>query len=79
MWWLIAIAITFAAAGPAFADCALSQLGPMCQWEEQIAVEEWQAQQRAEAEVRARLGPPPQAEAVRHWRAFDLSKFPEER
>jgi hypothetical protein len=65
--------------GPAPADCARSQLGPMCQWEDRIAVEEWRVQQRAEAEVRARMGPRPAEEVVRHWRAFDLSKFPEER
>jgi hypothetical protein len=82
MWmgWLTAIIIA-AAVGPAIADCTRSQLPTMCAWEEQIAVEEWRVQQRAEAEVRARMGPPPaeEEEVVRHWRAFDLSKFPEER
>jgi hypothetical protein len=37
------------------ADCARAQLGPMCQWEERIAVEEWLAKQRAEAQARARI------------------------
>jgi hypothetical protein len=80
MYRWTAIAITLALwVGSARADCPHSQLRAMCAWEEQIAVEEWRVQQRAEAEARPRLGPPPQAEEVRHWRAFDLSKFPEER
>jgi hypothetical protein len=46
----------------------------MCAWEEQIGVEEWLAQQRAEAEARARawqlFGPDPspaRIEEVKHW------------
>jgi hypothetical protein len=56
---------------PARADCARAQLATMCEW---TAVEEWLAQQRAEAEARVRMwqlfGPQPSAarmEEVRRW------------
>jgi hypothetical protein len=54
---------------PARADCA--RASAMCEW---TAVEEWLAQQRADAEARARMwqlfGPQPSAariDEVRHW------------
>jgi hypothetical protein len=56
---------------PARPDCARAQLATMCEW---TAVEEWLAQQRAEAETRARMwqlfGPQPSTariEEVRQW------------
>jgi hypothetical protein len=72
---LINLAALLAFAVPAAkADCATAQLRPMCQFEERTAVEEWLAQQRADAEARARMwqlfGPRPSAariEQVRLW------------
>jgi Spy/CpxP family protein refolding chaperone len=68
---LTALAVLVA---PARADCSRAQLGPMCKWEQQTAVEEWLAQQRADAEARARtwqlFGPQPspaRIEQVRLW------------
>jgi hypothetical protein len=68
-------ALTFTAlavlVAPARADCARAQRAAMCEW---TAVEEWLAQQRADAEARERswqlFGPQPSAariEQVRHW------------
>jgi hypothetical protein len=63
---------------PARADCARAQLATMCEW---TAVEEWLAQQRAEAEARARMwqlfGPQPSTariEEVRQWSLGSLAR-----
>jgi hypothetical protein len=54
MRWLTAIAIAFAAAAPALADCTRSQLGAMCEWEEQSAIRALERSE-TEAQLRARL------------------------
>jgi len=46
---LFALAGTVLASALARANCAKSQVGTMCEWEEQIAVKEWLGRQRGDA------------------------------
>lgn len=69
MWgrWFTAIAIAFAAAAPALAECRHSQSRVMCQWEERTAVEEWRVQQLRPEPQRHRHSAEPERKSLGWW------------